>query len=153
MTAGPDAQLRYWDWAAGKLAGAPATTPAEIVSIALVPGTPFAITAGSPHNNQDGNIDVWDLASGKRMLPANLLGKREYTWAVVLSADGKRALANGNHGVTAVDLSDLIELDARSTHELVRLAELAAGRRVFDGDLTGMTVEEWLARWRAGPAR
>src|SRR4051794_5389386 len=88
---------------------------------------------------------------GRRVLPGQPLGEGS-VGSLAVSADGRHGLATLNEGgLFAMDLTDLVAPDPRPTDELVRLAELASGLRVLDGDLVGLTADDWLARYRLAP--
>jgi WD40 repeat protein len=154
VTGSRDGQLRLWDWAAGRLAAPPCKADDEIYSVALLPGARFAITAVRRARGRGrGPVDAWDLASGRRALPSQPLDEGS-VGSVAVSADGRHGLAClVEGGLFALDLTDLVDPDPRPTDELVRLAELASGQRVLDGDLVGLTANDWLARYRLAPPR
>jgi WD40 repeat protein len=155
LTGGRDGQLRVWDYAAGTLASPPCRAHDEIYDFAVLPGAKFAVTGVRRIIGPDerDNFEIWDLASGKRAAPGLGL-KGESVNSLAVAGAGRRALAYASpNSLYEIDLSDLFERDSRASSELVRLGELASGQRVVGGDLTGLTTEEWLARWRAGRPR
>jgi serine/threonine protein kinase/WD40 repeat protein len=148
-----DGGLRCWDWSTGRLAAPNCAADDEIFDLAILPGSAYAVTGvrRKMHDDTHGNLDVWDLASGKRLLPTVRVGP-ESVHGLAISADGRHALAFAYlDRVYAVDLSDAVEPDSRPTAELVRLGELASGQRIVNGDLAGLTTDEWMSRWRVAP--
>ncbi len=51
-------------------------------------------------------------------------------------------------GLAWIDLRLLSDADNLDLDDLCTMAELAAGQRIHNGDLAGLTSDEWLARWR-----
>jgi WD40 repeat protein len=155
LSGGRDTQVRCWDWSTGKLASPPCSTDDEIMDIAVSPNGRFAF-AGVRWGGSSvarGKVEAWDLTSGKRVMPRILLGSQAVL-SLALFGDGRHALAcvTGDRPYR-IDLSDLFEPDPRPIEELIRLAELASGQRVFEGDLSGLTSAEWVARYGASPTR
>ncbi len=151
-TGGRDGQLRVWDWRAGRMVGPPGQASDEIFSIAFLPDPRF-IATGTRNSGESGKIEFWDLATTRPLAPSIDVSKESVT-GLVIAPDGRRALAAVHADrIYAVNLSDLLSGDDRTAAELVREGELAAGQRVLDGDLAGLTVGEWLDRWRSAPPR
>jgi WD40 repeat protein/serine/threonine protein kinase len=148
VSGGRDGQLRDWNWASGTLIAPPCQAGEEIFAIAVLPEARYVATAirkmGSAVN---GKLDVWDVASGKRMVPSIRVGNGSAT-GLAVSRDQRRGMAYiPDDGIYAFDLSVLVDPNTRSTSDLVRLGELASGQRILGGDLAGITAEEWLERW------
>ena len=146
ITAGRDGQLRVWDWAAGKLASPPCAADDEIFDLTLSVDARLAFASVRKGTQPHGKLEGWDLATGKCImlpvtLPASPIG-------LVLAPDGRHGIMNvENIGIYVVDLSDLVDPDPMPSGEWLRLGELASDQRIFDGDLLGLTTEEWLAAW------
>jgi hypothetical protein len=94
-------------------------------------------------------VGVWELATGKPLLPRLDLKAREGGKSVSPAVGGERAVASvGMDGLLSIDLADLSAPESLDPDDLCALAELASGQRIQEGDLAGLTSEEWLARWQ-----
>jgi len=152
ITAGRDGQLRVWDWAAGKLASPPCTADDEILDLTLSLDARLAFASVRKGAQPHGKLEGWDIATGKRVMPPVTLPASPD--GLALAPDGRRGIMNvENNGIYAVDLSDLVDPDPIPSGEWLRLGELASDQRILDGDLVGLTTEEWLARWRVAHPR
>ena len=49
--------------------------------------------------------------------------------------------------LAVVDLETLLSPSSTETADLALLAELATGRQIELGDLSGLTTDQWLERW------
>ena len=73
---------------------------------------------------------------------------------VVVVPDGSRAWTCGDGGeIGGYLLTDLLQADRRPADDLRLLGELIAGQQILQGDITGLTSAEWLARWRQWRAK
>jgi WD40 repeat protein/serine/threonine protein kinase len=144
LTACCDGQARLWDWATGVLACPPLKHDDEVRSVAFSPDGRWGLTAC-----RDDSVGVWELATGKPLLPRLDLKVWDGGKSVDVAAGGKRAVASvGWDGLLSIDLGDLSAPEDLDLDDLCTLAELASGQRIHEGDLAGLTAEEWLARWR-----
>jgi len=145
LTGCRDGQARVWDWAAGRLAVPPLTQDDEVLGVAVTRDGRWALTTSRSGALAGGSVRVWDLTTGKPVTPVCRLGTDNVHGAVV-TPDGSAALVSvRGRPLFALDLRDLYAPDDGPG----ALAELAAGQRVHDGDLAGLTSDEWLARWMA----
>jgi serine/threonine protein kinase/WD40 repeat protein len=149
LTGSKDGQARYWDWAAGQLAGPTLAHGDEIWSVAISADGRFAVVGLRGHPQQ---VRLWDLASGKPLAPPIRLiesGEPHGSHAVTISPDGSRVFSCGGSSLRIVDLSRLLAPPTSSAREMLLLSELAAGRRIEQGDLDPLTQEQWMERWEA----
>jgi serine/threonine protein kinase/WD40 repeat protein len=152
LTGCRDGLARVWDWSAGRLAAPPYRAGDEVPVVAFTSDGRFGV-AGVRNATGPGSIHVWELASGKLALPRLLVGTGS-PHGVVLTADGRRAIATARHDqLFTVDLGELTADDGRSTAQLIAAGELASGHTVQDGNLTGLDTDGWLACWRRFRAR
>ena len=70
--------------------------------------------------------------------------------SIVVSPDGARGVASTDNKTFLqwLDLADLSAPDEMDVDDLCTFAELTAGQRVYEGELAGLTSDEWLSRWR-----
>src|SRR5581483_10873487 len=67
---------------------------------------------------------------------------------VTVTPDGKRAIASFSLGdVAFLDLERVAAPPRLSVSELRRLGELTSVQRIELGDLSGLTVDQWIERW------
>jgi WD40 repeat protein/serine/threonine protein kinase len=145
FTACCNGQARLWDWAAGALACPPLKHDDEVRSVAVSPDSRWGLTGC-----RDGSVGVWDLITGKPLLPRLDMKGSEGGKSVCVAAGGKRAVASARwDGLLSIDLADLSAQEGLDADDLCTLAELASGQRILEGDLAGLTAEEWVARWHA----
>jgi WD40 repeat protein len=153
LTAHKDGQVRFWDWQGGKLACPAMAYDNDVMDAGFSPDGRFALAAvrGRPE------MQVWELTTGRRVAPpvrfAPLDGGSSLRLAI--TPDGRRALltfwrsstTTGHFNLAVVDLEALLSPCTPSTADLALLAELATGRRIELGDLSGLTTDQWLERW------
>jgi eukaryotic-like serine/threonine-protein kinase len=145
FTACCDGQARLWDWAAGALACPPLKHDDEVRSVAFSPDGRWGLT-----DCRDSSVGVWEFATGKLLMPRLDLKVWDGGKSVGVASGGKRAVASlGYTGFLSIDLADLSASESVDEDDLCALAELASGQRMQEGDLAGLTSEEWLARWQA----
>ena len=153
LTAHQDGQARYWDWQAGKLACPAMPFDNDVMDAAITPDGRFALTAVRKRPE----MQVWELATGRRVAPSVRFAPQDGGSAlrVAVTPDGRRALVTywgsgttiGNFRLAVVDLEALLAPSRLPTNDLRLLAELTTGRRIELGDLSGLTVDQWLQRW------
>jgi WD40 repeat protein len=153
LTAHKDGQVRYWDWQAGKLACPAMPFDNDVMDAAITPDGRFALTAvrGRPE------MQIWELATGRRAAPAVRFAPQDggSSLRLAVTPDGRRALVSywgsstttGNFRLAVVDLEALLTPSRLPTNDLQLLAELIMARRIELGDLSGLTVDQWLERW------
>ena len=73
LTGSRDGLLRSWDWSAGTLVAPPCAAGDEIFDLAILPDARFAVTAVRRKLNDatHDNFYVWDLASGRPLMPCS----------------------------------------------------------------------------------
>jgi WD40 repeat protein len=144
-----DGQARLWDVASGKLVCPPCKVDDEVFGVALTPDGHWGLTATRKGVAEAGKVQMWEFTTGKPVSPVLHVG-RDSAQGLAVSPDGSQALTSILHGgLYWIDLRPLSASDDLSLEDQRTLAELAAGQRIHDGDLAGLTSEEWLARWRA----
>jgi eukaryotic-like serine/threonine-protein kinase len=149
FTACRDGQARLWDWEAARLACPPCTHRDEVYGVAVTPDGLWGLTACRKGNESaTGALHCWEFTTGKPAAPAVRIDGS--VRSIALSPDGTRAVASveglGVHALSLTDLSAPAEL---GPDDLCTLAELAAGYRLYEGDLAGVAADEWLSLWRA----
>ena len=146
VAVGRDDAARTWDWRAGRLAGPAIRHDHEIVGLAL-PGDGTRLLTLT----LDGQFRAWDRRDGKPLAPQITFADRRGGWCfnLALTADGRDVVAGAANASVAFRLADLIEPDGSAPADLVPLAELAANRRLEQGEPVGLTNTEWLDRWHA----
>src|SRR5262249_7324721 len=133
------------DGGAGALASPPLVHDDEVRSVAFSPDGRWGLTSC-----RDDSVAVWELATGKPLMPRLEMKAFDGGKSVSAAAGGKRAVASvGWDGLLSIDLADLSAPESLDAEHLCTLAELASGERIYEGDLAGLTSEEWLARWQA----
>src|SRR5262249_43284127 len=143
-----DGQARLWDWQTGRLVCPPCKEDDEVFDVAFNPDGRWGLTAVRMDVGKGGKVRMWEFTTGKPVSPIFYLGKGS-AHTLAISPDGDRALtAVGLPALAWIDLSPLSASDNQDLDDLCALAEMAAGQRIQDGDLVGLTSDEWLARWR-----
>jgi serine/threonine protein kinase/WD40 repeat protein len=151
LTSHKDGQNRYWDWQAGKLACPPMAHDNETHDAVITPDGRYALSAMSGRPE----MHIWELKTGRRVAPPVQVGLNRVGWclSLAMTPDGRRALVDfsstpgmGND-LAVVDLEMLLSASTIPTADLALLAELATSRRIELGDLSGLTTDQWLARW------
>jgi hypothetical protein len=61
---------------------------------------------------------------------------------------GDLASTDNNTFLQWLDLADLSAADEMDLDDLCTFAELTAGQRVCESGIAGLTLEDWLSRWR-----
>jgi WD40 repeat protein/serine/threonine protein kinase len=144
-----DGQARLWDWQAGRLACPPCKADDEVFSVAFTPDGRWGLTAARMGVAPGGKVRMWEFATGKPVSPVLYVGK-ESANGLAISPDGAGALTSVmGEGLWWIDLSPLSAPDDLDADDLCTLAELTSGQRIHEGDLAGLSSDEWLDRWRA----
>jgi WD40 repeat protein len=141
LTGCKDGQARLWDWQAGKLACPPLKHQDEIFAVALTADGQHALTAGRFYAK---TLNVWELTTGKLAAPPLQVGE---VTSLAISPDGKRVVAAASDSVFLINLADLLAPPEMSTEDLSLLSELATAQQIELGDVSGLTLEQWLERW------
>ena len=117
--------------------------PDKVYDVTLTPDDQFALTAC-----RDGFVRIWELTTGKLIAPPYRVRGRMAT-SVELTPDGTRAeLGMNGTAMISLDLEARVTPDTRPLDELQRLCELVSGQQIDSGNLTRLTTDEWLNRWR-----
>jgi serine/threonine protein kinase/WD40 repeat protein/tetratricopeptide (TPR) repeat protein len=144
LTGCKDGQARLWNWAAGTLACPPLRHRDEVYSVAFTADGQYALTGC---RGRDGGIHFWELTTGKQVAPRFRLESGVHS--IALSPDGAYALACHGSRVAFVPLADVLSAPDVSTDDLILLGEVGSAFRIDMGDVSGLTLEQWLERWEA----
>jgi WD40 repeat protein len=148
LTACSDNEARLWDWRTGRLVCPPSRHDDGVYGIGFTPNGRWMITA-----SRDNTMRFWDARTGRPVAPPRKLNNpfNDGSRFLEITRDGRHVITNGSdEGFLMVDLSDLYnEGETEDVDELITWAELIAGQRIFDADLSGLTNEDWLTRWRS----
>ncbi len=142
LTGCKDGQARLWNWAAGTLACPPLRHRDEVYTVAFTADGQYALTGC---RGRDGGIHFWELTTGKQVAPRFRLESGVHS--IALSSDGAYVLACHGSLVAIVPLADVLSPPEISTDDLVLLGEVGSAFRIEMGDVTGLTLEQWLERW------
>jgi serine/threonine protein kinase/WD40 repeat protein len=143
ITASKDGQARVWDWRGGKLACPPLRHQDEVYAVALTADGRYAVTGGRLGAKA---LHVWELKTGKIVAPPLPLSAA--VTALSISPDGKALVGTGNSSAALIDLPELLASPEMSAEDFGLLAELATAQQIELGDVSGLTPEQWLERWR-----
>jgi eukaryotic-like serine/threonine-protein kinase len=143
-----DGTAQVWDWAAGRLACSPMHHEDEVWSVAFTADSRGLVSA-----SRDGVLRVWECQTGKPLTPAIPLGTG--------GGDGVEVSPNGEivvvgtrlRSILSFRLSDLIAPWPARPEDVLAVSELASGRRIHQGEIVGLGIQEWLGRWNARPLR
>ena len=137
-----DGLVRSWDWRTGKLKRGLPHAPSWIFSFDFTADHRRLVTVGSAY------LQVTDWRSGAPLGPEWRL-RDTITWGVVVPAEDRRAIVGGFSGtVVGYDLEKMMTPTSAPAEELIRLAEVVAGRRIMNqGSVVPITSTEWTDRW------
>lgn len=142
LTACSDGMARLWDWRAARQVCSPFKHASGVFAAALSPDGRWVLTS-----SWDRTARLWEWHTGKPLTPKLPLGDISLT--AFFTADGAYAVAGGRQSaLRAFHLGDLRSPPDPSPDDLVILAELLSGHRIHDGDVDGLTTDEWLERWQ-----
>jgi tetratricopeptide (TPR) repeat protein len=68
--------------------------------------------------------------------------------SIVVTPDNRHVVAGGWDGLAFIALDELAPPQDLPVDSWCTLAELSAGQRIHEGDLAGLTSDEWLERWQ-----
>ncbi len=139
LTACRDGHVRVWDLRLAKQVGPP------IAALARSSSTVISVTVTS-----DGR-QITNSPPADRISPAiaTVASARSAVFNVTVTSDGSRAVAGTDEPyLLSLDLSGLDDSKGPGGDELAALAEVASGLRVDSGNLSNLTAEEWVKRWR-----
>jgi WD40 repeat protein/tetratricopeptide (TPR) repeat protein len=142
LTGGKDGQARLWDWAAATLACPPLRHLDEVHAVAFTADGRYALTGCK---GRDAGIYFWELTTGKQVAPRIRLGSAVHSLA--LSPDGTHAFAWYESSVVLLPLADLLSPPDQSMEDLALVGEVVSACRIEKGDVSGLTMEQWLERW------
>ena len=119
----------------------------EVYGVAVTPDGRWGLTAC-----RDGYVRIWDLHLAKQVGPpiaAVTQPEVRFAFNIAITPDGRRAVVGTNDpSLLSLDLSDLDADDGLSVDDLAYPAEVASGLHVDAGNLSNLTTEEWVERWR-----
>jgi WD40 repeat protein len=144
LTACRDGMARLWNWRTGRLSCPPLQHKDAIFTAAFTPDEHFVVTA-----SRDFTARVWSRHTGKPVTPPWSLGKGRWVWTALVTPDGNYSvLAGSATALSVVDLGDLRADRDLDLDNLCVLGEVLSGQRLQDGDVEGLTTQDWLTRWR-----
>jgi tetratricopeptide (TPR) repeat protein len=116
--------------------------PDEVHAVLMTADGCHALTAG---RDRAAALYVWDLTTGKLLAPP--LRFPATVQSLALAPDGTRVFAAYGESVALIPLAALLAEPDLPTASLRLLAELASAQRIEAGDVSGLTLEQWLERW------
>jgi serine/threonine protein kinase/WD40 repeat protein len=136
-----DGMLRAWNWRAGTLTEGLALHSSMIMDFGFTADRRWLITLG--HHG----VQVTDVRTGTPAGPLWSLG-RSIHLALVLPQGDRRVIIGGfSRTLEAYDLTAMTTPVSGAAEDLVRLAELTAGRRILSqGSVVPLTGAEWAER-------
>ena len=142
LTGGDDGVARLWDWRSGRLVCSPFKHAGGVYGAAFSPDGRWILTA-----SWDKTARLWEWQTGKPISPP--LPLAGVGSSAVITPDGSYAIVGGRMStIFAFHLGDLVEPDELNLDDLVALGEVVSGHEVHEGDLNGLTAEEWLERFK-----
>lgn len=141
LSGNKDGRARLWDWRTGQQVCPPLQHADEVHCVAFAPEGHYALT-GVRH----GGLRLWELATGKMIAspvqyPLFVHGS---TTSVVVVKD--RVVVSGRD-FPIIRLDPLLAESSIPTESLQSLAQLATGRRLQLGELSGLSATEWDVLW------
>jgi len=136
-----DGLIRSWDWRTGELKRGVPCNPA-LLSFAFTANRRWQIALGMR------SLQATDWRSGAQLGPE--WGLRDgIRWGVAIPAGDRRAIVDGFSGtIVGYDLEKMVTPTTAPVDEMIRLAELAAGRRIMNqGRVVTISSAEWADRW------
>jgi len=143
ITGADDGLLRVWDWKAGTLKDGWPLRPATVQDIGFTADRRALVTIG----HQDLLVTDWRTktpVSPLWNLQSNL------NLAMTIPSGDNRVIVGGFSGsIVGYDLKAMLTPTQAPAEDLVRLAELAAGRRILSqGNIVPLSSFDWVERWR-----
>jgi WD40 repeat protein len=147
LTACRDGMARLWNWRTARLACPPFQHSGEVFGVAICDGRRILTTS------LDGTARLWEWHTGKPLTPPLVLDAGALH--VTISPNGRYAAVGGvMDGLRLIDLAALDQPPSLGVKELHLWAEVLSGQRIQEGgDVTNLTADEWLQRWRQLRAR
>ena len=141
LTSCRDRAARLWDRKTGQML-AVFGHENEVVAADLVGGDRFVVSVG-----HDEVARIWETATGRPVAPPIKLGGLGLSLDV--SPDGRWAVMSGfTTRLTVLDLEAITRPADGTPDQLLRRAELMAGRRIdAHGGVVTLTAAEWRDRW------
>jgi WD40 repeat protein len=142
ITSCEDGSLRVWDWQQEKLLYAHSQHRMPMRDFGITADQRWLVTLG----NQELQVTDWQtrsLASPLWNLPEPI------RFALALAGEDHRVIVGGfSDSLEAYDLKAMTTPAPGAAEDLVRLAELAAGRRILPaGQVIPLNSAEWAERW------
>ena len=143
LTSCDDGRLRVWDWKAGKLEDGLLLHPSWLHDFGFTADRRWLVTLGTAElratdwQTKTPAGPLWDLKSGLQL-------------SLAIPTGDRRVIVGGFGGfLKAYDLKRMVTPAAEPTDDLLRLAELAAGRRILsNGNVVPLSSAEWAERWQ-----
>ncbi len=143
VTSCGDTTLRVWDWESGTLKDG-VSFPNVLHDFGFAAGRRWLVTLGP------GELQVTDWQSRTAVGPPWGL-RQSFGLELAIPGGDRRALVGAfADSLVGYDLEKMAAPAAGPVEDLVRLAELAAGRRILsEGRVVPLTSAEWAERWQA----
>jgi tetratricopeptide (TPR) repeat protein len=141
ITGCDDGVLRVWDWQAGKLKDGWPLLPSTVQDFRFLADHRALVLIG----NLQMQMTDWRT---KTPLTPSWDHRPDFDLTMEISAAADRAIVGGLGSFVAYDLDSMLTPTTASTEDVVRLAELVAGRRILSqGNIVPLSGTEWLEHW------
>jgi len=146
LTSCKDGQARLWNLESGQTIVTTLAQNDEVFGVCFGPGEEYFLISG-----RDGRISAWDTTLGKMLAPPRHLGDMVYQ--LTLTGTFSHIVASGRlKQISGVDLNNWVRApDERLKREdLLLLGEIVSSQRIHEGGAaTGLSKDEWVARWNS----
>jgi WD40 repeat protein/tetratricopeptide (TPR) repeat protein len=142
ITGCDDGVLRVWDWQANRLKEGWPLHPSAVQDFRFLADRRALVS-----------LDHWGLqvTDWRTKIPITPLGdhRPDFNLTVEIASGDHQAIVGGLGSLLAYDLDTMLTPTKAPAEELLRLAELSAGRRILSqGNIVPLNRVEWLERWR-----
>jgi WD40 repeat protein len=143
FTGAVDGLFRVWDWRSEKLVNGWPLHSGMILDFRFTADDRWLITLDGLH------MQITDWRTKTPATPLWDVGP-ETNLAIALPSGDRRVIAGGfSRALVGYDLETMLTPTTAAVEDLVRLAELVAGRRIgSQGNVVPLTGLEWAERWR-----
>ena len=142
LTSNKDGRVRIYDWKSGQLSCPPLQHTDEVFDATFSQDGQWIYTT-----MYHGTLRIWETTTGKPITgPIKIEPQSEgndYTFSLV----GDLAVVSGKSW-SVFNTRPLIEPSRYSTESLLRIAELASGRHLELGEMSGLSGVQWSKLWQ-----